>query len=319
MLSFPMSQYSENDVLAPMSTTWNTENLGGTGSATKVLLLPMTAGNKIDWGDGTINNLNTHTYASGGVKTVKIYGIINSWTFNNLGDKLKITDVSDVGGWRPRADGFYGCSNLTWTATGPLNNKTLVTNISGIFRDCTLFNGDVTSWDVSKILNLGSTFRDCPAFNQDISGWDVSNVTTNLSSMLRGCTIFNQDVSGWDVSNVNTFASAFRDCAALNPNIGGWDTSSCTTINNMVRNSLFNRDISGWDVSGVTTATNFANGSSFSTTNYDLLLPAWEAQSVQNNVSIHFGSATYGAGTPATARAALIADHTWTITDGGPT
>ena len=320
MLSLPIGHYFGGATYPPMVTTWNTENLGGTGSATKVLLLPIDndARSVVDWGDGTINRSNTHTYVSGGVKTVKLYGEVRDWAFDDLGDKLKITDVSDVGGWRPQSDGFYGCSNLTWTATGPLNNKTLVTNISGIFRDCTLFNGDVTSWDVSKITNLGSTFRDCPAFNQDISGWNLSN-NTSLNSTFNGCTIFNQDVSGWDVTNVTTFASAFRDCAALNPNIGGWDSSSCTTINNMVRNSLFNRDISGWDVSGVTTATNFANGSSFSTTNYDLLLPAWEAQSVQNNVSIHFGSATYGAGTPATARAALIADHTWTITDGGPT
>jgi hypothetical protein len=90
-------------------------------------------------------------------------------------------------------------------------------------------------------------------------------------------------------------------------------------MNNMVRDSLFNRDISSWDITSVTSATAMMNGSAFSTTNYDLLLPAWEAQSVQDTVTAHFGSATYGAGTPATARAALIADHTWTITDGGPT
>jgi len=269
MLSLPINHYFGGATYPPMVTTWNTENLGGTGSATKVLLLPIDNDGRsvVDWGDGTINRSNTHTYASGGVKTVNIYGEIKTWTFNNLGDKLKITDVSDVGGWRLRSGGFYGCSNLTWTATGPLNNNT-------------------------------------------------STTSTNL---FRGCTLFNGDVSSWDVSGIATMASTFRDCAASNPNIGGWDTSSCTTINNMVRGSLFNRDISGWDVSGVTSATNFANGSSFSTTNYDLLLPAWEAQSVQNNVSFHAGSATYGAGTPATARAALIADHTWTITDGGPT
>ena len=274
-----------------MVTTWNTENLGGTGSATKVILLPISAGPSVDWGDGTVDNLNTHTYASGGVKTVKIYGYVTGWAFNNGGDCLKITDVSDVGGWRPSSEAFHGCSNLTWSATGPLNTK--ASSFNQLFRGCTAFNGDVSEWDTSNIISLANTFKDC--------------------------IVFNQDVSGWDTSSCASFAAVFRGCAALNPNIGGWDTSSATTMNSMVRDSLFNRDISGWDISGVTTMTNMMNGSAFSTTNYDLLLPAWEAQAVQNNVSFHAGSATYGAGTPATARAALIADHTWTITDGGPT
>jgi len=249
-------------------STWDTEKLGGTGSATKVLLLPMTAGNTIDWGDGTINNLNTHTYASGGVKTVKIYGEVTGFRFNNGGDKLKLTDVSDVGGLVIDQNAmFYGCANITWTAT----NTPLVANSSliSLFRSCTLFNGNISNWNMSLATSLNSSFRDCISFNQDLSGWDTSS-NTGLNSSFDGATIFNQDFSGWDVSGV-------------------------TTMTNMLRNT------------------------SFSTTNYDLLLPAWEAQSVQDNVSAHFGSATYGAGTPATARAALIADHTWTITDGGPT
>lgn len=313
MLSFPMNQYSDHEGLQ-MVTTWNTENLGGTGSATKVLLMPFSAGPSIDWGDGTVNNLNTHTYASGGVKTVKIYGLVE-FSFNNVGDCLKLTDVSDVGGVWIRQNAFFGCANLTWSAT---NAPQRVSGMKGVFRSCTIFNGDVTGWNVSGVNGFSSTFRGCPAFNKDISGWDLTSAN-QTNNMLNGCTIFNQDVSGWDMSNVTTFVAMFRDCAALNPNIGGWDTSSCTTMTNMLRGSLFNRDISSWNITGVTGMANMMNGSSFSTTNYDLLLPAWEAQAVQNNVTAHFGSATYGAGSPATARAALIADHTWTIIDGGAT
>jgi len=275
-------------------STWDTEKLGGTGSATKVLLLPMTAGNTIDWGDGTINNLNTHTYASGGVKTVKIYGRITGFRFDDLGDKLKLTDISDVGGLRLDASAiFRGCANLTWSATNA--PRITATNINNTFRDCVLFNGGVNTWDVSG--------------------------ATNLTSFFNGCTVFNQDISGWDVSGVEDFSSVFRDCAALNPNIGGWSTSSATDMDQMVRDTLFNRDISSWDVSGVTDMTNMMEGvTAFSSTNYDLLLPAWEAQSVQDMVTAHFGSATYGAGTPATARAALIASpNLWIIIDGGPT
>jgi len=254
-----------------MITTWDTEKLGGTGSATKVLLLPMTAGNTIDWGDGTINNLNTHTYASGGVKTVKIYGQVTGFRFNNGGDKLKLTDVSDVGGLVVDNNAmFYGCANLTWSAI----NTPVVTSV-----------------------NMANQFRNCALFNGDITSFDMTTVTGSYANMLNGCTVFNRSIGTWDVSN----ASGLMNGLLLNA-------------------AAFNQDISSWNIASVTGMTNLLNGSAFSSTNYDLLLPAWEAQSVQDMVTAHFGSATYGAGTPATARAALIASpNLWTIADGGPT
>ena len=53
------------------------------------------------------------------------------------------------------------------------------------------------------------------------------------------------------------------------------------------------------------------------TINYSDILIAFEAQAVLNNVLLHGGNSKYSAGAAATARAALIADHSWTITDGG--
>ena len=59
-------------------------------------------------------------------------------------------------------------------------------------------------------------------------------------------------------------------------------------------------------------------GVTLPTATYDALLVAWEAQSVQNNVNFSGGNSTYTlSSAAATARAALISDHTWTITDGG--
>ena len=242
MFTFPVNQYSDLAGLQ-MVTTWNTENLGATGSATKVILLPMAAGPSVDWGDGVVNNLNTHTYASGGVKTVKIYGAVTGFRFINLGDKLKITNVSNVGGLNiDNSSMFYGCSNMTWTAT----NAPIITAGS-----------------------LNTTFRDCLLFNS--------------------------------------------------PSINNWPMGGITNVGSMLRNTAFDQDISNWIWTSITVAQNLFRDSSFSATNYDLALPAIEAQSVQDNVTAHFGSATYGAGAPATAHANLIADHTWTFTDGGPT
>ena len=40
-----------------------------------------------------------------------------------------------------------------------------------MFESCTIFNGDVSSWTVSRVVNFGVMFNDARAFNADISAW----------------------------------------------------------------------------------------------------------------------------------------------------
>ena len=77
-------------------STWDTTQAG---SASDTIVLPMTAGNTVDWGDGTINNLNTHTYVVGGIKVVTILGAINTFRFASSGDRQKITEINNWGGF----------------------------------------------------------------------------------------------------------------------------------------------------------------------------------------------------------------------------
>ena len=272
-------------------TTWDTENLGGTGSATKVILLPMTAGVEVDWGDGTVNNLNTHTYATGGIKTVKIEGAVTGFKFNNGGDKLKLTDVSNVGGLViDDSFIFYNCSNMTWSAT----DAPSVTSSLPVwtFRGCTNFNGNVDNWDMSAVTNIDSMFRDCTSFNQPLNSWDVSNVAT-MTHVFRG-SAFNHPLSNWDTSSVFTMQTMFFGSAA------------------------FDQDVSDWDFGEVTNATSMFLSSGFTQTNYDPLLISLDAQTLQSGVSFSAGTAKFGAGAPATARANLVgAPDLWVITDGG--
>ena len=73
----------------------------------------------VDWGDGTTGIVTAyndaaimHTYTTAGIKTVSIKGKMTHWSFNNGGDKLKITDVLRGGysGLTSLNGGFYGCS-----------------------------------------------------------------------------------------------------------------------------------------------------------------------------------------------------------------
>jgi hypothetical protein len=81
--------------------------------------------------------------------------------------------------------------------------------------------------------------------------------------------------------------------------------------------SIFDQDISSFNISSLGNAASMLLGSSFSQTNYDLLLPSWNSYGT-SNVPFHAGTAKYTAATsaPATAHANMLG-RGWTITDGG--
>jgi len=98
--------------------------------------------------------------------------------------------------------------------------------------------------------------------------------------------------------------------------LSSWNVGSATNISFMLRNCpLFNSDLSSWQVQNVTGASNFLENTSFSDANYDLLLIAWNALTLQPNVLFGVGTAKYCDG--AAARQNMIDSDGWTITDGG--
>jgi len=166
----------------------------------------------VNWGDGntdtiTVWNQNeaTHTYATGGNKTITISGTIEGWSFgpNYQAQATKLTSITNIGPLKLGNEGRYfeGCNNLKEIGgTFDLNGTT---NFDRMFANCSLLtsvNG-IESWDVSSVTNMSGMFANATAFNQNISSWDVSSVT-DMSGMFANATAFNQNISSWDVSSV---------------------------------------------------------------------------------------------------------------------
>jgi len=279
--------------------------------------------------------------ATGTGLTTIFYGLTN---FNNGGSPS--INNWNVSGQTDFNSMFFLASNFNQPLEGwDVSSGTI---FARMFRGAVSFNQDIGAWDVSSALDMNNMFRDADLFNnggspsidnwnvalvtrmdnmfygtsfdQPIGSWNVSNVE-NMSGMfaLQLSPEFNQDISSWDVGNVTSFRSMFSFNGSFNQPIGSWNTSSATDMVAMFRSTAaFDQDLSGWNVSLVEEFDLFLSSNSLSTSNYDALLVAWEAQLVQSNLVAHFGSSTYTTGSAAaTARAALIADHGWTITDGG--
>jgi surface protein len=140
-----------------------------------------------------------------------------------------------------------------------------------------------------------------------------------MDNMFYNANDFNGDISSWDVTSVTFMNQMFKGANDFNNDISGWNPQSVISMSEMFNTALsFDQDLSGWDITSVSSMFDMFDGVTLSTPNYDALLIGWEGQSVNNGVTFDGGNSQYTAGgAAATARQALIDDHSWSITDGG--
>ena len=265
-------------------------------------------------------------WTSDNAAAIATYGQINTWDVSGL------TDFSQI---------FF--NNSTFDSDISAWDVSNVTNMSGMFSGASSFNQDISSWVVSNVTNMVSMFLG-GTFNQRIDNWDVSSVEfmtsmfglntvynqplnawtltslINTSDMFRGASSFSRNINSWSMNLVTDTSGMFKDATNYNQNMNFWDIRNVTNMSGMLENATsFNRDIGGWKPNSLTNATDMFNGATaFSTTNYDLLLIGWSAESIQSGVTFSGGTTQYSAGTAATARGVLTgAPNNWTITDGG--
>jgi hypothetical protein len=189
-------------------STWDTTKAG---SASDTIVLPMTAGNTVHWGDGSSDTTNTHTYASGGVYTVTIEGAVTTFRFAGAGDRLKILDVSNWGTFDIANDRtFQNCSNLDVTATDvPILSSS--NSASSLFQACNLIYVDFSTWDFSVCTNFRLFLNRNYNFTGNVEGIIQSGVL-RIDQGFNLTPLGNPDLSTWDVSGVTIWQDALRSC-----------------------------------------------------------------------------------------------------------
>jgi uncharacterized protein (TIGR02145 family) len=271
-------------VITEFTTVWQTDYPGSSG--TNEIHIPidygLTYNYSVDWGDGTTSTGVTsdiiHTYATPGTYTVKISGLFPTIYFNGGGDSLKLLEVQKWGPnvWETMYYSFYGCENLRITATDA-PNLSAVTNMQGMFCNCTLMNDPIDHWNTSNVTDMSFMFSICIAFDQPLNSWNTSAVTdmkymfnicmifnqplnswttsavTDMSFMFNGCSLFDQPLSSWDTSLVNNMSATFWDATSFNQPLNSWNVSNVNSMSAMFRNAtLFNQPLNSWTTSAVT-------------------------------------------------------------------
>lgn len=305
------------------TTTWQTT------APDETITLPFIIGYSyncvVDWGDGNSDTITawnqaeiTHTYATAGDYTVSITGLMEAWSFNNIGDKSKIHTIEQFGTTGLTGNGIYGmfrgCDNLTSNATDA-PNLSGVTSLVNSFNRCPVILIDVSEWDLGAVTNIQGMFANSNIVVPDTRNWSIGSIT-NISWVFTDTDEANPDVSLWDTSKVTRINRVFAYAIKAIPDVSNWDTRNVSIADEAFLNApLANPDCSQWEIPLVTTMVDFAtNAPSFSTANYDAMLANFAGQTVQPNVPLNV-DAQY---TDQAARDILTnAPNNWIITDGG--
>ncbi len=341
-----MRPFFENNVLQqqpfkPMIIVVDTTKAG---SASNTFVLPIikdvTEVVKIEWGDGTksigVNGNNTHVYAASGVYTVKIESrLFGGIYFYNLGDKAKITKIANYGQGVSRLNisSFYGCSSLLSIAIGnnvsngadasnqyrsctalttvPLLNLSSVTNAYAMLAQCTALT-TVPLLNLSNCTSTQSMFYLCPSLTT-VPLFNLSNCTSTWSMFFQCSSLMS--VPLFDLSNCTNARTMFYQCTALTT-VPLFDLSKVTDAFAMFYQCTALTTVPLLNLSKVTDATNMFSGVTLTTQSYSDFLINLATLPLQSGVSFHGGNSKYNP-TAAIARAYLISNFGWTITDGG--
>jgi hypothetical protein len=207
--------------------------------------------------------------------------------FNNTGDRLKLIEIKQWGSFNDsRQSLFFGCDNLT--QIGSDNNwLNSITNGLRMFNSCSL-----TSLPSTLTLeNLENGLGMFP--NSELTALPSG---MNLPSLTDGTSMFNNNL--------------------LTSLPSGMNLSSLTVGDNMFSSNSITDLPSLMVLSSLTNGTSMFTGSTINTTRFSQLYEDMEANNSNNNVPFHGGNSEYNTDGK-TAKDLLIADHSWTFTDGG--
>lgn len=161
----------------------------------------------------------TITFSDGaGTYTLQIEGTGFVPRYNNVSDKLKVLDIQKWGNCLVSRDGFYGCSNLTVSAT---ESPTFNADCNDAFRACTSFTGSVCdTWDMSAVTCAEKMFQDSTLFNGNVFNTGTLSLSASMGarSMFNKASAFNQDLTNADYTVVDTLENFIKQTATDSTN-----------------------------------------------------------------------------------------------------
>ena len=196
------------------------------------------------------------------------------------------------------ASAFNSSQLASINLTNMILNTTSGVNMGGMFANSllTTITGFKTL-NTSKVTSMYQTFSAGLKMTGplDFSGMDFSSCT-NFGYMFYGGLISSVNVSNWILNTTSNFSMT-------------WMFYGCNSLTNLP-------GISTWNISKVTDMGYFVYYITLNSTEYSNALIYWSTLNLNSNVNLMYGSTKYNS-SAASARASIISNKTWTISDGG--
>jgi surface protein len=228
--------------------------------------------------------------------------------FNQNIGAWNVTKVNEFGAM------FFGASKFNnGDDSAPINNWNIntVSNVSmnSMFMGASIFNRDISNWNMTKVNHIGFMFDTATAFNQPLGNWERTGSTlgnvTNMRQTFRFTNFFNQDISNWNVNKVTDFGLMFNVAIAFNngsnsntnpvtsrTGLNGWNinTAADVSMQGMFSSTRdFNRNINDWNVSKVTNMQQVFNA----TVVFNQPINSWDTSSVITMLGMFEGAAAF--------------------------
>jgi surface protein len=222
---------------------------------------------KVGWGDGQITTIDeyndpnlSHQYAYPGDYEIRVSGYMPNITVVNSVGQLAVRSIEQLGivGWDDLSNICSGYTSMT-SFKAATTDISLVTNMDGMFRDCSSLTGiNLSGLSSSAITGMQNMFRGCSSLNvgvESLAVLDTSSVV-DMSSMFEGCiSVDNFNLYNFDTSIVTGMESMFENCTSLTGlDVSSFDTSAVVSMKEMFYKcqSLSGLDVSNFDTSIVT-------------------------------------------------------------------
>ena len=124
---------------------------------------------------------------------------------------------------------FYKATNLT-SVPPVLPRSGFFFFASWMFAECTSFNGDISSMDVSQVVFFSRMFFRATSFNRNIGGWKPTS-GLRFHFMFGDASSFNQDISLWPFRQdlPLLMQDMFNQATSFNQDLSTWCVATVTS------------------------------------------------------------------------------------------